>query len=753
MADAGADVRRLTLDSAGTVTGNDHLATGFSIPQGVVESGGNVLFSDSSGAIWQIQTTTSIPITHPATAQQLAVGAIVPGNQGSVAADSAGALYVSNFGGTIKRVDPTGATAATVVDISPPTSCDASQSGGIAVPSFRGLAFSPNGDLVATGFCKDNIYIFPATDISNALSSGTPISTLPAPFAENPSGALDSPDFNGPFGLVFWTSDATPPSLEGRNIPFEGDNVIYVDVNGPTGTPDGTPAMPYLKIQDAVDAAGPGDIIKVRGGNYPENVVISKSDLYLVGRQPGALAVIDASPAGLSGITIQQNVKNVSIENFRFTKAVSEGTGYVSGIIIYGGSEGRGIEICNNVFNANDAGVATQNTSPLIINNTFVQNSDGGVTAASSSDAIVRNNIFQENGDGIRSSAAITIDFNLFYNNSSDFGGSATCTTADGCVFGADPLLANVSGHNYHLLSGSPAIDAGTSSGAPDEDFDFEGRPVDGDSDGTPEIDIGADEASGASSPPPSSYTIEQDGFQWFVRPLQGTKNIVDFYSYSKPDGASANTDPPLARSDTSVLFLYRDGRDVSLVMIHDKAKDTGGGQVDFSFSGVPQGTSFVVRDDPNRPGEAELPISSWGWGACCTDGGALGGSLNGAFKITITPDFIGGINDWKFLSEHIEAPRSIGLDMSKPITIEATPFTGRARLVNMDDPDHDLGRPETPLIIPSVGGTGDIELLVQLPEVLPCDSCQERGHATVVRLAQEALALRRKMLHTGICR
>ncbi len=165
--------------------------------------------------------------------------------------------------------------------------------------------------------------------------------------------------------------------------PSQTDNVIYVDVNNTSGIEDGSPANPYKTIQAAVNAAVAGDIIMVKGGVYQENVVISTSGIHLVGMDPGAAAVIDASLGSLepNGIRIEQHVTDVSISNFRIEAAQLSGA---SGIIIYGPSDPRHIEICNNVLFSNDRGVSPQNTSPVVVNNTFVLNNIGiGIAAGS----------------------------------------------------------------------------------------------------------------------------------------------------------------------------------------------------------------------------------------------------------------------------------------------------------------------------------------------------------------------------------
>ncbi len=493
VADAGAgEIRRLTLDTAGNVTANELVASGLNNPQGVVvkPSSGEILFTDSTGHVFSAPDSLSSWMT-------TTVGAIVPGNQGSLKMDSSGNIYTGNSGGRIMRIDPTGSTAKDVVDI-PHAACPAGQAAMDGQPGFRGLTFSAEGHLVATGYCLDNVYIFSNTDLDNAWATNTPIATLPTPFAENPSGALDSPYLNGTFAVAFFGADVKP--LAGAcALPQERDNVIHVDVNSVAGTPDGSPANPHLTIQDAVDGASPGDIIIVKPGVYAENITISTSDIHLVGATAGAQAVIDASPSGLSGITIASGTHAVTIANFRFTQADNEGVGYGAGIIIYGSPDAdlkpRNIDICNNIFVDNEAGVAAQNHSPRVVNNTFVDNSVAGITTAASSTAILRNNIFQDNSEGIRTdSTSVTIDYNLFYNNGAPFGGTATCAPSDGCMFNHDPLLTNVPGNDYHLTFGSPAIDIGTDVLAPAADFDFDSRPIDGDENTSSLTDIGADE-------------------------------------------------------------------------------------------------------------------------------------------------------------------------------------------------------------------------------------------------------------------
>jgi len=101
-------------------------------------------------------------------------------------------------------------------------------------------------------------------------------------------------------------------------------------------------------------------------------------------------------------------------------------------------------------------------------------------------DIFVQNNIFSSSTQAdtyfpVSDPADITFDHNLF---------SET-----------DPKFVDASGGDFHLQSDSPAIDAGFDfSGFFTDDYDGNTRPVDGDSNGSAEFDIGAFEYGGSPS-------------------------------------------------------------------------------------------------------------------------------------------------------------------------------------------------------------------------------------------------------------
>lgn len=75
-------------------------------------------------------------------------------------------------------------------------------------------------------------------------------------------------------------------------------------------------------IQTAVDAAQPGDVIKIQPGTYKEDIVVNKPGIKMIGLTNGAASVIIDNPGDEeNGITVQDNgdgfeLYNVTVQNF-----------------------------------------------------------------------------------------------------------------------------------------------------------------------------------------------------------------------------------------------------------------------------------------------------------------------------------------------------------------------------------------------------------------------------------------------------
>jgi hypothetical protein len=170
----------------------------------------------------------------------------------------------------------------------------------------------------------------------------------------------------------------------------------------------------------------------------------------------------------------------------------------------------EGIRVYNNIAYHNEfvgiwlSGCCPQSAShPMrdikIINNTLYDNGwDGwgggiGIENPDVQNVIIRNNICSQNLyfqiaiDASVSMPEVTVDHNLIHG----YRGTEGEVYGDDYVTG-NPMFVNSPGADFHLQQGSPAVDAGSAIDAPNDDFDGNSRPQDGDGNGTATVDIGA---------------------------------------------------------------------------------------------------------------------------------------------------------------------------------------------------------------------------------------------------------------------
>lgn len=153
--------------------------------------------------------------------------------------------------------------------------------------------------------------------------------------------------------------------------------------------------------------------------------------------------------------------------------------------------------ISNNIAFPNNTavgGLSARGNSPgSLINNTFANNTGQGIRVAATLTAT--NNVIQglgvagTTGISLTAAATISVTYNDFYNYPNAVAGFPL----DLSNIVINPNLDST----FHLNAGSPAIDAGTHTNAPDHDIDGEPRAMIGTS-GLFKIDIGADEFTGA---------------------------------------------------------------------------------------------------------------------------------------------------------------------------------------------------------------------------------------------------------------
>jgi hypothetical protein len=193
---------------------------------------------------------------------------------------------------------------------------------------------------------------------------------------------------------------------------------------------------------------------------------------------------IDAWDKPTRDIWVYQNIVH-GITNSAGIATASEMGGLLQNVwinnnVVYG-NKFYGILISRN----GDEGGPHPAKDIRVINNTMYGNGDewGGCIAMDNPEAsgvVIRNNICAESRSFELSvsndvpTGAVTVENNLIHAYKGDLEDGEVKGNS---VIEGDPLFADVSGHDFRLKSGSPAIDRGSSVDAPKSDYDGRSRP------------------------------------------------------------------------------------------------------------------------------------------------------------------------------------------------------------------------------------------------------------------------------------
>jgi len=188
---------------------------------------------------------------------------------------------------------------------------------------------------------------------------------------------------------------------------------------------------------------------------------------------------------GYWGAAIGGNVSSPIIRGNIFRNNTSD-TQYGAGVVSFANASSPVIE--NNVFEDNPTRALflhlPKSAYPKVFNNTFVRNS----SAINGGYGEYRNNIAVDNGVGVAGGFA-TFENNLIFGNDTNYANDDMTGLAGN--ISADPMFVDPLG-DYMLAKGSPAIDAGSPTGAPLVDILGAPRPLNGDGIGQADFDIGA---------------------------------------------------------------------------------------------------------------------------------------------------------------------------------------------------------------------------------------------------------------------
>ena len=151
----------------------------------------------------------------------------------------------------------------------------------------------------------------------------------------------------------------------------------------------------YPTIQEAINNANPGNIIFVKNGTYPENVVVNKS-VTLIGEGVD-LAVIDGKGAEGTGTVIYINASYVNVHGFAIRNSGTKP--YDSGIFV---DHSIGCNISSNKISSTNDGISLYYSSNITISSNVISTySYSGVVLYSSSNNVIASNILPSNQYGV----------------------------------------------------------------------------------------------------------------------------------------------------------------------------------------------------------------------------------------------------------------------------------------------------------------------------------------------------------------
>jgi len=246
----------------------------------------------------------------------------------------------------------------------------------------------------------------------------------------------------------------------------------------------------YRSIQEAIDHAGSGDTIRIKAGEYPEDVTIhSKHRLKLIGDGADKVKILGRNRVGafhigkwpygateveISGLTVQERgglamgifngralaLREVHINGMLFGQQVQDVR--IENCVI-GGSETTGIQLADsqallvgNFIHDNDHGVTVAGKSDVRLErNVITRSLFEGVVVTDSARAVLLSNTIVKNGGGVAllGSSRSDVSGNIVGLNKVGFvvGASSTTNSSYNAVFNSE--------ENY-LRAGSPNVPA-----------------------------------------------------------------------------------------------------------------------------------------------------------------------------------------------------------------------------------------------------------------------------------------------------
>jgi hypothetical protein len=379
-----------------------------------------------------------------------------------------------------------------------------------------------------------------ATGASGSLAAGSPwmIPGVALVFGENPVRVYGA----RPDGL-----SANDAAIVTRLKEYGGPSPIhYADANGGDVWPYTNWVTAAHAIQDAVDAARASDTVWVTNGLYTtggkavyatmtNRVAIDKA-IEVRSVNGAAYATIEGAPAGSGGngdgaVRCVYVGANACLNGFTLTNGHTRASGDTVKERRGGGSwcEASGT-VSNCVVTGNSAasqggGSAYGTLCNCVLIHNRSEDSGGGASLATLLNCTVSdNNATSEGGGAINCTAHNSIVYNNTPDNLLPNNATTSCgfPLPDGAGnIDTAPSFVDRPNGNYRLAVGSAGIDVGTLTQAPGIDLLGVPRPLDGNADGTNQVDMGAYEYISATADSDADQLTDADEVNAGTNPLR----------------------------------------------------------------------------------------------------------------------------------------------------------------------------------------------------------------------------------------
>ena len=165
--------------------------------------------------------------------------------------------------------------------------------------------------------------------------------------------------------------------------------------------------MNYTKIQDAINAADPGDTIYVYNGTYYEHVIVNKT-VTLIGENKNT-TIIDGEG---TGIVIRSNASDIEIRGF----TIQNGGDFPDSGVSVGSCVNNTVH--DNIIRNNAYGITLiRSNESSIINNMVMNNSWAGIQIKDSSNNTIHKNTITKNSLGVWITSSSSLNNTLYHNN------------------------------------------------------------------------------------------------------------------------------------------------------------------------------------------------------------------------------------------------------------------------------------------------------------------------------------------------